>query len=60
MEIYTKKILTLSAEEKETLRAAAKILYALYDETHDCDYTSAEDTIMWAVQNSPFEIENYD
>lgn len=60
MEIYTKRILTLSADEKETLRAAAKILYSLYDETHDSDYSSAEDTIMWAVQNSPFEVETYD
>ena len=60
MEVYTKRILTLSAEEKETLRAAAKILDTLYDETRDCDYCSAEDTIMWAVQNSPFEVETYD
>lgn len=60
MEIYTKRILTLSADEKETLRAAAKILYSLYDETNDSDYSTAEDTIMWAVQNSPFEVETYD
>lgn len=60
MEIYTKRILTLSADEKATLRAAASILSSLYDETNDADYYSAEDTIMWAVQNSPFEIETYD
>lgn len=60
MEIYTKRILTLSADEKATLRAAASILASLYDETQDCDYSSAEDTIMWAVQNSPFEVETYD
>lgn len=60
MEVYTKRILTLSAEEKATLRAAASILSSLYDETRDCDYSSAEDTIMWAVQNSPFEVETYD
>ena len=60
MEIYTKRILTLSADEKATLRAAASILSSLYDETRDCDYGSAEDTIMWAVQNSPFEVESYD
>lgn len=60
MEIYTKRILTLSADEKATLRAAANILASLYGETNDCDYASAEDTIMWAVQNSPFEVETYD
>ena len=59
MEIYTKRILTLSAEEKAILRTAATILSSLYDETQDCDYSSAEDTIMWAVENSPFEIETY-
>ena len=60
MEIYTKRILTLSTDEKATLRAAASILSSLYDETSDRDYSTAEDTIMWAVQNSPFEVETYD
>ena len=60
MEVYTKRILTLSADEKATLRTAASILSSLYDETRDCDYSSAEDIIMWAVQNSPFEVETYD
>ena len=59
MEIYTKRILTLSADERATLRAAASILSSLYDETSDRDYSIAEDTIMWAVQNSPFEVETY-
>lgn len=60
MEIYTKRILTLSADERAILRAAASILSSLYDETSDRDYSTAEDTIMWAVQNSPFEVETYD
>ena len=57
MEIYTKKIVELSKEEKDTLRAAAGIMDWLAEETDEGDFFRASEDIMWAVENSPFTIE---
>lgn len=56
MNIHTKKIVELSEEEKHTLRAAAHILDSLAEELDEGDFFRASEDIMWAVQNSPFQI----
>ena len=60
MEIYIKKIVELSEEEKITLRAAASIMYWLAEETDEGDFFRASEDIMWAVENSPFTIETHE
>ena len=57
MEIYIKKIVELSEEEKKTLRAAASIMDWLAEETDESDFYRASEDIMWAVENSPFTTE---
>lgn len=57
MEIYTKKIVELSEEEKNVLRTAAGIMDWLAEETDEGDFFRASEDIIWAVVNSPFTIE---
>ena len=57
MEIYVKKIVELSEEEKKTLRAAARIMDWLAEETDEGDFFHTSEDIMWAVENSPFTTE---
>ena len=60
MEIYTKKVIELTEDEKNTLRTAALILECLGDEMGDTDLLRAYDDIRWAIENSPFQIENHE
>ena len=60
MNIYTKKIVELSEEEKNTLRMASYVLDLLADETNEDEYYRMRDDIRWIIENSPFTIENYE
>lgn len=60
MDIYIKKIVELSEEEKNILRAAAGIMDWLAEETDEGDYYRASEDITWAAQNSPFTIETHE
>ena len=56
MYIRAKKIVELTGEEKNTLMAAACILDLLAEELDEGDFFRAKEDIMWAVENSPFQI----
>lgn len=56
MYISAKKIVELTREEKNTLMAAACILDLLAEELDEGDFFRAKEDIMWAVENSPFQI----
>ena len=57
MDIYIKKIVDLSEEEKSLLRAAACILDPLARELDDGDFYDTSEGIMRAVEESPFTTE---
>lgn len=57
MDVYTKKVITLTNEERNILRAAAEIMGELYGETDDSDFDHAETILIHAYTEGTFTTE---
>ena len=57
MDIYTKKVITLTDKERNILRAAAEIMGELHGETDNSDFDYAETVLIDTYTKGTFNIE---
>lgn len=57
MDVYTKKVVSLTNEEKDILRKAAEIMGRLNEEIYDCDFNHAETILINTYNESIFTME---
>ena len=57
MDVYTKKVVSLTHGERDILHAAAEIMGRLYEEIDDCDFSSVESILIKAYTEGTFTVE---
>lgn len=57
MNVFTKKVVSLTNEERDILRSAAKIMCRLYEETNDSDFDHAENILIYTHTEGAFTVE---
>ena len=57
MDVYTKRVVSLTNEERDILRKAAEIMGCLYEETNDSDFDYAETILIDAYTEGTFTTE---
>ena len=57
MDVYTKKVVSLTNEERKILHSAAEIMGRLYEEIDDCDFNHAETILIHTYTEGTFTTE---
>ena len=57
MNVYTKKVISLTNEERKILHSAAEIMGLLYEETDDRDFDHAETILIHAYTEGTINVE---
>ena len=57
MDVYIKKVVSLTNEERNILHSAAEVMGRLYEETNDSDFDNAETILIHAYMEGTFTTE---
>lgn len=57
MDVYIKKVVSLTNEERNILHSAAEVMGRLYEETNDSDFNHAETILIHAYTEGTFTTE---